>query len=302
MSADGFDLDGFLSARRAGVEAALQRALTRLDGLVPGELGPALRHGVGGGGKRLRPILCVTAVEACGGRPDEAAFDLAAALELIHGYSLMHDDLPCMDDAELRRGRPTTHRAHGEPETMRAGAALIPAAAMQAHAAARALGADNAVAGRIASRLMEAAGAGGMVGGQWLDLLGEGRTLTEAELDELHRHKTGALLVASLLTGAAAAGARDGTLEALERYGRGIGLAFQVADDILDATQDAGTLGKNPSDAELDKSTYVALHGLDEARLRARALVDDARRSLDEGGIEAPALHALAEYIVDRES
>jgi geranylgeranyl pyrophosphate synthase len=229
-----------------------------------------------------------------------AAYDLAASLELIHAYSLMHDDLPCMDDAGLRRGRPTTHVAHGEDATLRGGAALIPAAAIQAWTAARALGCPPSVARRIALTLLDAAGAGGMVGGQWLDLEAEGRTVGPEELDDLHARKTGALLAASLLMGAIAADAPDEVLRALDQYGRAVGLAFQIADDILDATESAETLGKNPSDAMLAKSTYVALHGLEEARRLASDKVHEARVALDRSGLDAPALAALARYVVER--
>lgn len=298
-----FDLGAHLDDRRPRLESALERAvgaLAEVEGVGPDDA-DALRHAVLGGGKRLRPLLCVTAWEACrGSDAPDPVYDLAASLELIHAYSLVHDDLPCMDDAELRRGRPTTWRAHGEDGAVRAGAALIPGAALRAWTAAGELGLDREEAAAVVAVLLDAAGAGGMVGGQWLDLRAEGRLLTEVELDELHRHKTGALLTAALQMGARAAGADAGTREALARYGGAVGLAFQVADDILDATQDAGTLGKNPSDAELDKSTYVSLHGLDEARERARALVDDACRALDEGGLDAPALRALARFVVER--
>jgi geranylgeranyl pyrophosphate synthase len=302
-----FDLDAFLEARRGRVEDALERAVAAIVRVprVEEDVSAAVRHAVMGGGKRLRPLLCVTAWESC--RPDgrsgpvpEAAYDLAASIELIHAYSLVHDDLPCMDDAELRRGRATTHRVHGEDVAVRAGAALIPAAALQAYRACHALEVTDETAADVVRVLLEAAGGGGMVGGQWLDLRAEGRLLTEVELDELHRHKTGALLTAALEMGAMAAGASRVERLSLGRYGAAVGLAFQIADDILDATGDAETLGKNPSDAELDKSTYVSLHGLDEARARARALVDDACRALEEGGLDAPALRALARFTVDR--
>jgi geranylgeranyl pyrophosphate synthase len=270
-------------------------------GIMPPDVLAAIRHGVMSGGKRLRPILCVSAYAACGGDRREAAYDLAASLEMIHAYSLMHDDLPCMDDAELRRGRPTTHRVHGEDVTMRAGAALIPAAALQALAACARLGCPRDTALAVTQALLDASGAGGMVGGQWVDLLGEGQALGADELDALHRMKTGALLAASLVMGATAAGADTATRDALETYGRAIGLAFQIADDILDATASAETLGKNPSDADLDKSTYVSLYGLDEARRRAQAQVDQALAALAGAGVDAPALEALARYVIDRE-
>ena len=308
MTTDFPGLEAYLAAERATVEAALERAVSRLEssaragttaGLAP-DVAAAIRHGVTGGGKRLRPVLCVSAYRACGGAPSAAVYDLAASLEMIHAYSLMHDDLPCMDDAELRRGRHTTHRAHGEEVTTRAGALLIPAAALQALVAARTLGRSESAARTIALRLLEASGAGGMVGGQWLDLLGEGRALGLAELDDLHRRKTGALLAASLQLGALGAGADPATEEALVDYGRAIGLAFQIADDILDATASAEELGKNPSDADLDKSTYVALFGLEEARARAQQQVDAALGALSTAGLESPALESLARYVVER--
>lgn len=296
-----FDLDGYLAGLRPRVEEALERSVARLERQVGPAVGAAIRHGVLGGGKRLRPLLCVTAYRACGGEGDGAVYDLAVSLELIHAYSLMHDDLPCMDDADLRRGRATTHRAHGEEATMRAGAALIPAAALQALTAARALGCGEERAVAIVQTLLEAAGAGGMVGGQWLDLLGEERELSAAELDGLHRRKTGALLAAALLLGARAADADEGVLDALGTYGRAVGLAFQITDDVLDATQTAKTLGKNPSDVDRSKSTYVGLFGLDEARALARSQVDVAHAALRESGLSAPELEALATFVVERE-
>ncbi len=296
-----FDLTDHLKTGRALAEAALTRAMERLEGRLTHDLALAGRHGVTSGGKRLRPILCATAFEACGGSTGHEVYDLAVSLEMIHAYSLMHDDLPCMDDAELRRGRPTTHREHGEDLTMRAAAALIPAAALQAHEAAQVLGCSPSQAKAVVLELLQAAGAGGMVGGQWLDLLGEGEVLDPESLDALHLRKTGALLMASLVMGGLAAGAPDSVLEGLRAYGRAIGLAFQIADDILDATESADTLGKNPSDVALDKSTYVALYGLPNARERAREQVGLALRALDEARLEAPALRALAAYVVERE-
>lgn len=297
-----FDLSGYLDHERDIVEDALERAVAAVEPHVDAEVGAAVRHGVMTGGKRLRPILCATAYRACGG--DGAAadiYDLAVTLELIHAYSLVHDDLPCMDDAELRRGTPTTHRAQGETNAVLAGAALIPAAALQALRSARALGRDDGAARTVARALLEAAGAGGMVGGQWLDLEGEGARLTGPELDTLHGRKTGALLAASLVMGALAAAADERTVRALEEYGTAIGLAFQIADDVLDATASAEVLGKNPSDATLDKSTYVSLHGLDAARAKAREVVGSALAALDAAGLEAPALRALAHYVIERD-
>ena len=295
------ELTAYLAARREPVEAALERALTALVGTLSEEVHAAVRYGVTTGGKRLRPVLCVSAYEACGGGPTSAAYDLAASLELIHAYSLMHDDLPCMDDADLRRGRPTAHRALGEAPTMLAGAALIPAAALQSLRACEVLGCSEELALAVTQALLEAAGAGGMVGGQWIDLQGEGQALDAGELDGLHRRKTGALLEASLVMGGLAAGAEPVVQASLREYGSAIGLAFQIADDILDATQSAETLGKNPSDAALEKSTYVALYGLEEARAKAEKEVERALRALDTAGLEAPMLRALARYVVERE-
>ena len=294
-------LPDYLAAERLKVEPALERVVSALESEVDADIAAAMRHGVMSGGKRLRPILCAAAYRASGGAANGLIYPLAVSLELIHAYSLMHDDLPCMDDAVLRRGRPTTHVDHGQDVTSRAGAALIPAAALQALSAAARLECGEEGAIGIAHELMVAAGAGGMVGGQWLDLEGEGEALGLDELNGLYRRKTGALLMASLVVGAKAARATDHVVEALRRYGGSIGLAFQVADDLLDATESAETLGKRPSDADLDKSTYVGLYGLEEAKHRARAHVDDALEALSSGGIDAPALHSLALYVVERD-
>ena len=281
------------------MEAALEEAVTEAGALLAPELGAAVRHAVLSEGKRLRPVLCMAAYAACGGASPRIP-ELAVSLELIHAYSLAHDDLPSMDDAELRRGRPTTHRLHGEEAATLAGAALIPLAALRAWRGARAVGCDDRAARAIVEELCRAAGAGGMVGGQALDLRAEGVSLDGPQLDRLHRLKTGALLAASLRIGALAAGAKGKALEALDTYGRSIGLAFQIADDVLDATATAADLGKNPSDADRGKTTYVAVHGLEAAAVRARAEVARARTALHRAGVDAPALHALAQYVVER--
>ncbi|MDH3222574.1 MAG: polyprenyl synthetase family protein, partial [Gemmatimonadota bacterium] len=208
-------LDAYLAHHRQGVDRALLRAVDALAPALPEPWILAVRAGVLSGGKRLRPLVLMASSEAFGRTPSRPLYDLAASVELIHAYSLMHDDLPCMDDAELRRGRPTTHIAHGEDTTVRAGAALIPLAALQALRACAELGLDDDRAHRVVGSLLEAAGAGGMVGGQWLDLLGEGRPLGAAELDRLHNRKTGALLASSLVVGAIAAGAPRRIEEAL---------------------------------------------------------------------------------------
>lgn len=294
------DLEALLSEEREPVERALERAVDVLGDVLPDELTRIVRAGVLSGGKRLRPILCVAAFRACGPEPSEPVRDLAVSLELVHAYSLMHDDLPCMDDADLRRGRPTPHRRFGEAPTTVAAAALVPAAALQAWRAAAALGLPEEPRRSVVRVLMEAAGASGMVGGQALDLLGEERRLTAEELDDVHRRKTGALLAAGPRMGGLAAGSSGPVVRALGRYGRSLGLAFQITDDVLDATSTPEALGKEPSDRELAKSTYVALHGLDEARRRARAEAERAQEILAAAGVEDPLLHALAEFAVRR--
>ena len=298
---DYLELKEYLGAESLCVDKALDQAITFIESELESDIGDAIRHGVMSGGKRLRPILCITAYRECGGRGEKNAYDLAASLEMIHAYSLMHDDLPCMDDAELRRGQATTHSVFGEDVTIRAAAALIPAAARQALQSARKLECGASGAAVVVQKLLEAAGAGGMVGGQWLDLLGEGQTLSPKELDELHRRKTGALLTASLVMGALAATAEKETVSALASYGRSIGLAFQITDDVLDATQSAELLGKNPSDVDLDKSTYVGLYGLDQAKEHARERIADALGALESIDIDAPVLTVLARYVIERE-
>jgi geranylgeranyl pyrophosphate synthase len=305
-AAVALDLEAYLEEERGRVDRRLARWLERSRDQLPGKLADAVAHSVAGGGKRLRSVLCVTAYHACGGAPGEAVYDLSVSLELIHAYSLMHDDLPCMDDAELRRGVPATHRLFGEDATILAGAAMIPLAALQALEAARALGLGQGAAGAVVLELCRAAGAGGMVGGQALDLLAESNTLEAGALDELHGLKTGALLTAALRMGGRAAAAAPPVLDALDAYGRAVGLAFQIADDLLDATATAEVLGKKPSDTERGKSTYVSVHGVGAARRRADELIAQATAALEGAGLGAdvPAsapLHALAEYAVHRD-
>jgi farnesyl diphosphate synthase len=222
-------------------------------------------------------------------------------VELIHAYSLMHDDLPCMDDAGLRRGLPTPHVLFGEVPATRAGVLLIPAAALWAWEATVRAGLSDGARREALRILARAAGIQGMVGGQALDLLAEGRALGREALDALHGMKTGALLTAPLLVGALAAGADAGAREALAKYGRAIGLAFQITDDVLDATADASTLGKVPSDREMGKSTYVSLLGVAQARQKAEKSVADALDALSAANLEAPPLEALARYVVARD-
>jgi len=298
---DYLELEEYLRSEALRVEQALDQVVTLLELELGSDMSAAIRHGVMSRGKRLRPILCATAYRECGGRRESAVYDLAAAVEMIHAYSLMHDDLPCMDDADLRRGQPTTHSVFGEEITIRAAAALIPAATRQVLSSAKELECGVSGSKKIAKDLLEAAGARGMVGGQWLDLLGEHQTLNSEELNELHQRKTGALLTGSLVMGARAAGVENETISGLKNYGRSIGLAFQIADDLLDATQSAESLGKNPSDLDLNKSTYVSLHGLEGARAHAQTCIADAIIALESISLDAPVLRDLARYIIERE-
>lgn len=299
------DLGRFLKEGRRKLDLALDRAIHRLaQGLGPELAGPvraASEHGVSGGGKRIRPLLCVAAYRACGGRADDdEIYDFASSIEMVHASSLMHDDLPCMDDAELRRGSKVTHLVHGERRTMRAGAILIPAAVLFAFESSNRLECGRRGGRDAAVALARASGAPGMVGGQWLDLVAENEVLDLEELDDLHRRKTGALLAVSPEMGARAAAAPAERVRALYRYGASLGLAFQIVDDILDATGDAATLGKEPSDAELGKSTYVSHWGVESARVRARQEVERATAALDDVELVVPVLRALAELVVTR--
>ena len=293
----------FLGGERLrSVESALERSVDAFAKCTPSTVAAAARHGALAGGKRIRPLLLVAAYEEAGAVPDDRVYDLAASVELIHAYSLMHDDLPCMDDAPLRRGSPTVHVVHGAHAATVAGALLIPWAATRAFESSLALGCSESGARKIAAHLLEAAGAGGMIGGQALDLLGESASLEEPDLAELHILKTASLLSAALSVGGMAARAGKALLAALGSFGRDVGLAFQVTDDVLDATVGADVLGKRPSDAERGKSTYVALLGVEGARAHARRLVERALAALDMAGFAAPRLRQLARFVVGRGS
>ncbi|HEX6588425.1 MAG TPA: farnesyl diphosphate synthase [Longimicrobiales bacterium] len=306
MSAAGaaraaFDVDAFLRGARDNAERALAD-LPLAD--VPGALHEPIDYAVRAGGKRLRPVLCATAWSAVTGAEAPAAvWRAAAAVELIHAYSLVHDDLPFMDDDDVRRGRPTTHRAHGTATATVAGAAMIAVAFRLLDDVLRALEATPEQRDASVGTLAEAAGAAGMVGGQWLDLAAEGRALQRAELERVHRLKTGALIRAPVLLGGILAGASAAQRNALDTYGASVGLAFQIADDLLDARGDSATIGKVAGrDAALAKSTYPGLLGIEAAERLARDQVEAALAALDGAGIRSVELEALAGYAVDRSS
>lgn len=291
-----------LDEARREVDARLDRAAERIRGETPGRLGEALAYALRSPGKRVRPALVLAAYRATGGS-DPAVGGIAAAVEIVHTYSLVHDDLPCMDDDALRRGRPTSHVAFDVPTATRVGYLLVPVAAEELARAGEEMGLDAATVGRLASELFEAGGIRGMVGGQWRDLEAEGRRLDLAGLQEVHGGKTGALIAASVVLGGIAAGAPPDRLEALRAFGTEIGLAFQVADDVLDATRTSEQLGKTAGkDAEVAKSTYVGLLGVSAAAEAARRHADRGVRALEVAGLADGALAPLARYIVDRTS
>ncbi len=293
--------DLLLEARES-IETLLGDWAEHLQADVGGRNGEALAYALRTPGKRVRAALVLGAYRTVGGRSSGIA-GVAAAVETVHTYSLVHDDLPCMDDDDLRRGRPTVHRAFDVPTATRVGFLLVPVAARLLAVAARELGLSPAALGRMASELFEAGGIRGMVGGQWLDLEAEGRALGLSELIQVHRGKTGALIRAACVLGGLAAEAGPVELAALSQYGEDAGLAFQVADDVLDATGTSEELGKPAGrDAQLSKSTYVALLGIEGARAEAQRLAASAVAHLDRAGVPSEALGALAGYIVRRTS
>ena len=290
--------DSWAQAQLARVEAALSQWV---PADAPAGLGEAMRYGVLDGGKRLRPLLVLAAAESLGGHA-EAALRAACAVELIHAYSLVHDDMPCMDNDVLRRGKPTVHVKFGEATAMLTGDA------MQA-LAFEVLTPDPAVVppalqATLCRLLARASGHEGMAGGQAIDLASVGRSLDEAGLRDMHRRKTGALLRASVQMGAACGTLDAPAWEALSDYGWAVGLAFQVVDDILDVTQASETLGKTAGkDADNGKPTYVSVLGLEAARRYAAQLREQAHDALAKAGLEdAGLLAVLADKVVDRQS
>jgi geranylgeranyl pyrophosphate synthase len=288
-----------LDADRAAVEAAL-RALCehRLAGLPP-RLRDAIGYSLLGAGKRLRPLLVLAAHRACGGAGDATA--LAAAVEVVHAYSLVHDDLPCMDDDDLRRGKPTCHKAYDEATALLAGDALQSYAfEILANDPSLTVGAAQRL--RMIALLAQAAGSHGMAGGQAIDLASSGQTLTLAQLEDMHLRKTGALIRVSVLLGAFAREDVEAVKsEALEIYSRAIGLAFQITDDILDVEGNTETLGKKPGvDRERGKPTYPLLMGLSAAKDRAKSLHAQALESLAPLGDNGGLLAELAGFIIER--
>ena len=294
-------LDAFLADSVDRCEAFLSQLTTSTQG-IPRDFHPAIDYALQAGGKRVRPALAWAAARAAGlGDTGQERIDpVAAALELIHTYSLLHDDLPAMDDDDLRRGRPTLHKAFDEATAILVGDGLQ-ALAFELLATSAHLSDSQKVA--LTTELARAAGFAGMVGGQFLDISATGRDLALEELQTLHRLKTGALIQASVLMGGLAAGASAAQLAALGHYGEAVGLAFQVVDDILDVEGETATLGKTGGkDAATNKATYVRLLGLDGARLSASHLLETALQALEPLGSDADLLRELARFIVQRQA
>ena len=290
------DFATWMRAQGARTEAALDAALPSTD-TIPHTLHEAMRYAVLGGGKRVRPLLVHAAGEVAGAAP-EACDAAACAVEMIHAYSLVHDDMPCMDDDDLRRGRPTVHKAYDEATALLVGDALQTQAFIVL-AQVPTLGAEARL--KLVAELAMASGSVGMCGGQAIDLQNVGLAMTRDALEGMHRMKTGALLRASVRMGALCGNIDPAGLAALDQYAAAVGLAFQVVDDILDVTADTATLGKTAGkDAANDKPTYVSLLGLDAARELASQLRTDAHEALAGFGARAGRLAELADLIVLR--
>jgi geranylgeranyl diphosphate synthase type II len=294
------DLEAWMKARRALVEQAL-------DGVLPPEDAPppsvhrAMRYSVLAGGKRLRPLLVIAGAEAVGGSA-EAVMPTACALELIHTYSLIHDDLPAMDDDDYRRGRLTSHKVFGEAMAILAGDGLL-TLAFRLIADNAALVPDPRAVRDVIAVIADAAGTDGMVGGQVVDIESEGKTISAEMLDYIHAHKTAALIRASLVAGALLAGARAEAVSAIRAAGESLGLAFQIVDDILDVEGNLAELGKTAgSDERKKKVTYPAYHGLDASRAKARALIEDAKCALKPLGPPAEPIRLLGDFVFSRRS
>jgi geranylgeranyl diphosphate synthase, type II len=292
-------LERYVQERARLIEQQLAISLPESDGPA-GRLLEAMRYSLMAGGKRLRPILALAACEAVGGRP-EAAVGYACALEMIHTYSLVHDDLPCMDDDDLRRGRPTNHKVFGEAIATLAGDGLLTDAFGLIARSAKTAGIPAEVVVDTIADLADACGSSGMVGGQVIDLLAEGRQLVQRELELLHSKKTGALFIASVCGGARLGGAHSGQLQSLRNYASALGLAFQVTDDLLDVEQTTERLGKrSQKDHKRGKATYPSIIGVERSRALAHELARQAREALAGFDGRAEPLRMLSGFAVER--
>ncbi|MEM7756862.1 MAG: geranylgeranyl diphosphate synthase CrtE [Cyanobacteria bacterium P01_A01_bin.40] len=292
-----FDLNNYLKQQKKIVERALDKSIAIAR---PEKIYEAMRYSLLAGGKRLRPILCLATCDLTGGTV-EMAMPTACALEMIHTMSLIHDDLPAMDNDDFRRGKPTNHKVFGEDIAILAGDGLLAYAFEYVATQTKDVAPENII--RVVARLGRTVGAAGLVGGQVLDLESEGKAdITAETLSFIHTHKTGALLEASVVTGAMIADADAGDIERLSQYAQNIGLAFQIIDDILDITATDEQLGKTAGkDLRAEKATYPSLWGLEKSQLKAQELVDRAIAQLSVYGAKAEPLRAVANYIVTRD-
>ncbi len=291
-----FDFPAYLANARKQVEVALDQSLGPEK---PEQLREAMRYSLLAGGKRLRPILCLAACELAGGN-SQLAMPTAVALEMIHTMSLIHDDLPAMDNDDLRRGRPTNHKIYGEAIAILSGDALLTRAFEMV--ALRSPNVSSELLLKVVGELSLLSGAPGLVGGQVVDLQSEGKEVDLDTLEYIHLHKTGALLKACVTCGAIIGGAKGDLLIALEQYAKGIGLAFQIIDDILDVTASSEVLGKTAGkDLIADKTTYPKLLGLEESKQRANLLIKEAKTVLNPWSKTSMPLLALADYITNRD-
>jgi geranylgeranyl diphosphate synthase type II len=293
----GISLKAYMDEMAAWISSQM---LSFLPEEIPPTLYESMKYSLQAGGKRIRPILLLSTIEALG-KPRELGLETASAIEMIHTYSLIHDDLPAMDNDDFRRGKPTNHKVFGEGIAILAGDALLTWAFYLISSQRRSsLSADIIL--QLIRELAIAAGPIGMVGGQVLDLEGERKQLTLDELERIHRHKTGDLIHYSVYAGAIIAGADDAQKAALSKYARNLGLAFQIQDDILDIVGNEESIGKPiGSDQRLGKSTYPALMGLEQAKMKVYSLVEEAKEALNVQGIEKERLAELADFFVNRQ-
>ena len=291
------NLKTYLATRQKTIDRALDRYLPK-ENVRPATIHKAMRYSLFAGGKRLRPILCLAAAEACGGKIDNA-LPLACAMECIHTYSLVHDDLPSMDNDDFRRGRPTCHKVFGDGIAVLAGDALLTIAF---EIVSRAKPPRRYDPSTLLREVAVAAGSRKLIAGQVADLEAEGQKVNLADLRYIHQNKTAAILTASIRLGAMSANAIAKQLNAITKFGRALGLAFQVIDDILDVTQTSEKLGKSAGkDVAAQKATYPAIIGLEKSRAEAKRLTKQAHDALTIFGKTADRLHALANYLLERE-
>ena len=294
------DLKEYLSSKQSDINQWIDSFF--LKEATNGQIKEAMQYAISAGGKRVRPILCLAAAEAVGGNPDEL-LHVASAIELIHTYSLIHDDLPCMDDDDLRRGKPTLHVQFEEATAVLAGDALLTLAFQILSDAKYTLPNKPHESLQIIHQVAIAAGCSGMIAGQMLDMTSEGSNLNLNDIKTLHNKKTGALIKASVFSGALLGGANEKEIKALNLYANNIGLAFQVADDILNVIGDPKKMGKAVgTDAERDKNTFPSVMGLSDSQEYARQLIEKALHAIESFDKKSEPLRAIARYIIERNS